>query len=678
MKSLRKLGIGLLCLGLLSVGCSKNPVSDNGGGGPVGNSGQALSKDALTPEGTVTQTADGYDVQGTLKVQSDQGEVPLANADLQLVFDQDDKLVSIEGTAQIASPSDKITFENPVQAQVGYYSGKYINAHPEFELQVKPDRWYFVYYFAVALEMHIATNDDPNATQPISIKAPVGGKSIMIIDYDDPLMYSYGESDALGAYGEGTSEKGLIPFEAIQPLQGFNNFDGKSVRNGSFPVYGVIEVTGSMIRSKEFSFDILSDDPLASLTIGDKAGINGSFDFNVGVKDILSFTVPLGSASGGALYQASLGGVLGVMSFNGLADPDLSWWPNFLTFKPATQMRGEGFVNTNADFGLTLSGLWELDTPGKTQSAAGSLGLDKNAMTLTAQVAENGTSIDVIGHVYGDSSAFEVTLPDTYDFSPDGVLNRVDSELAQVQKAYDDLKKATQDYEFEFSLHGLRQALPYIVDTAKAKIASGVSSAKQQVKDAADWCDGPDLSGIDKLVKPYYDALNRLKAAALDTTDDNATRNEIEDALRDLAGMQYIDGSVKITGGVKVSLLCVDYSTTRSVKVKVLTDTQVDQLNWAADNVKYIATTSSVMIQAQQIYDALPAEETLQQVHDNIEQGLKLVPTVDGVGFVHTYATNNYAFYAILSGERQEVAQYELTPSAIADMLFDLLVAELQ
>ena len=674
MKTLHNLGIWLFCLGLLAAGCAKNPVSNDDNGGPVGNSGAAYSRDALTPEGTVTQTADGYDVEGTLKVQSDQGEVPFLDADLQVQFDADGKLVGVKGTAQIPPPSDKIEFTNPVEAEVGYYPGTYINANPDFTMKVKGDRWYFVFYFSLALEMKIATNDDPNATKPIGIKAPVGGKAIMIVDYDDPLMYTYGEQDAVGGFGTGTSEKGLIPYAPVQPLDGFAGFDGKSIRTGKFPVYGIIEVTGSVIRSKEFSYDLMSDDILGSLGIGEKAGINGAFDFNVGIKDVLSFTVPLGSASGGALYEASLGGVLGVMSINGLVDPDLSWWPNLLAFKPATQMRAKGFVDTKAQFGLTLSGNYELATPGKKQTVEGALGVDNSAMTISGSVAENGTAISLVGRVNKDSSNYAVTLPDEFNFSPDGIVAQIDGKLVEIEQALADLEQATADYEFELSLRGLRAVLPGIVDAVKTIIATEVAKAKQQVKDAADWCDGPDLSAIDKLVKPYYDALDRLKAAAQNTTDNATTRSEIEGALRDLAKKQYVSGSVTITGGVPVTIFCVDYSVTRSVNIKVLSDQQVADLNWAANNVKYIAETSNIMIQAQQIWDALPTEQILQDVRDGIASGVKLVPTVDQVGFVHTHATGNYAFYAILSGVRHDVAQYDLNAATIADLLTDLIV----
>jgi len=131
---------------------------------------------------------------------------------------------------------------------------------------------------------------------------------------------------------------------------------------------------------------------------------------------------------------------------------------------------------------------------------------------------------------------------------------------------------------------------------------------------------------------------------------------------------------VTITGGVPVTIFCVDYSVTRSVNIKVLSDQQVADLNWAANNVRYIAETSNIMIQAQQIWDALPTEQILQDVRDGIASGVKLVPTVDQVGFVHTHATGNYAFYAILSGVRHDVAQYDLNAATIADLLTDLIV----
>ena len=680
MKALRIFATAFITAGIFVAGCSKNPVSDDPHNNPGGNSGTVApySRSDISTVGVVDTTADGFNVQGTASIITPNGDVAFVNADMGFVFDSSGNLTGVSGTAEIPPPSDDVVFTNPVEAEVGYFSGAYINAHPEFTLTVKEDRHYFVFYFSVALEMKIATNGDPNASKPISIKAPIGGKAVIIIDYNDPLTYAYGEQDLLGAMGWGDSREGLIPFSPLQPLDQFPDFDGQSIRVGKFPVFGVLSVNGYVVQSRRYSADLHSDDIFGSMKAGAWAGINGKMDFTIGVKNIIGFTVPLGEASAGVSFEAATSGVLGRAALNGVVEPDNSWWPGVVGFTPSGQMRAKGHLVTNGDFRLALSGGYSIVMPGKTTSLQGETVVTHTGMELIGSRTVNDTTMTVVGRVTKNLTEFGMILPDQLKFDGQAIHRQVDAALADVDRALADLEQATADYEFELSLRGLRKSLPTIVDNAKSQIADGVATAKKKVQDATTWCSGhPDLSVIDDIVKPYYDALNRLKAAALNTSDNGTTRTEIEAALRDLASRNKVNKNVTITGKVK-KIICINYSTTRSISITVISSSQVNQLLAAANAVKYIAETSDLRVQAQQIFDAFSPRDILQRVRDDIEAGVAQIPTVDEVGFTHTHSPSEWEFYAILSGQKHVLGGFDpMNPAEVERAISSLIIGML-
>jgi hypothetical protein len=675
MKTIKILAAALFTLGIFVAGCSKNPVADDPNSNPGGNTAPPYSRSDIAAVGVVDTTADGFNVTGTAQVNTPDGNVSFVNADMGFVFDSAGNLTGVSGKAEIPSPSKDVEFTNPVEAEVGYFSGAYINAHPEFTLTVKADRHYFVFYFAVALEMKIATNGDPGASKPISIKAPIGGKAVMIVDYNDPLTYTYGEQDLLGAMGWGDSFKGLIPFSPVQPLDNFPDFDGQSIRVGSFDVFKILGVSGHVIQSRRYSADLHSDDIFGSMKAGAWAGINGEMDFAIGVKDIIGFTVPLGEASAGISFEASTSGVLGRAALNGVVEPDNSWWPGVVGFTPSGQMRAKGHLLTTGDFQVALSGGYSIATPGKTTSLQGETVITHTGMELRGSRTVNDTTMTVVGRVTKDLTEFGMILPDQLKFDGQAIQKEIDSELDEADQALADLEKATADYELELSLRGLRKSLPGIVDNAKTQIADGIASAKKKVRDATTWCSGhPDLSVIDDLAKPYISSLNRLKAAALNTSDNGTTRKEIEAALRDLASRNRIKKTITISGKIK-KIICVSYSTTRSIDITVISSTQVSQLLTAANNVKYIQETSDLKIAAQVVFDAIAPRDILQRVRTEIANGVAQIPSVDEVGFTHTWSPSAWEFYAILSGEKHVIGGFDpMNPAEVQHAISSLIV----
>lgn len=196
-------------------------------------------------------------------------------------------------------------------------------------------------------------------------------------------------------------------------------------------------------------------------------------------------------------------------------------------------------------------------------------------------------------------------------------------------------------------------------------------------------------SGVKKLDDPYVKALDRLNNAAKASNDNATTRSEIEGALRDLAKLNRLKKSVTVTitsGNKKVNnpypipdvSACTikdDFKRTISIDVEVLTSEQVALLNTAADNVKYIAATSDIKIAAQEIFDRIPAKEIMAKLKDDIQSGIKTIPSIEEVGFINHHAKDTYSYYWIVDGKKTELSEIDIfDPDSIAEAIIDDLL----
>ena len=66
-----------------------------------GYQSRQFTRDDLTPEGDVVETADGYQVKGALHVETDEGQTSFVNADLNVEFDEQGRVRNVTGRAQI-------------------------------------------------------------------------------------------------------------------------------------------------------------------------------------------------------------------------------------------------------------------------------------------------------------------------------------------------------------------------------------------------------------------------------------------------------------------------------------------------------------------------------------------------------------------------------------------------
>ncbi len=163
------------CLLVVVAACSNDATTPEEPANP-GYRSHALTRDDLVAEGVVTETADGYQVEGALHVKTDEGDVNFANANLDVSFDDQGRVRNITGTTEIPSPSKRIEFANPVQADVGFFSGKFLNDNRDFGILLKEDTDYFVFNFQVTLEMRIATGETGNRSHQAGRRPGAAGR----------------------------------------------------------------------------------------------------------------------------------------------------------------------------------------------------------------------------------------------------------------------------------------------------------------------------------------------------------------------------------------------------------------------------------------------------------------------------------------------------------------------
>jgi hypothetical protein len=635
---------------------------------------RTFTRDHLTPEGEVTQTADGYQVKGALHVKTDEGKVSFLNADLDVEFDEKGRVRNITGTTEIPSPHERIEFANPVQADIGFFSGKFLNENREFIL-LKEDTDYFVFNFDVNLEMRIATGETgEDATKPVVVRAPLGGQLLMIVDYNDPMYYVYGEQDLIGAAGMGWSLHSRIPFEPWHSVEGMGFFDGGNTRTGTFPIFKVMEVTGQMVDNNYTEVHLSEEDPFSSdVRMGYRSGYNGEMALDLFLKEIVGVEIPIAEGSGGLWRELSAQDLFqGHAYVNGLTS-DLDWWPAFIPAAPVAALHTSGFIRSDGDFDVTVAGEFGWNLPaGGGKALTGSFNFAPEALTLGGTVRDDATVYNIEGRVTKETTSVAIAPPQAIlDRVSSGVTAELDDRIAEAEKAWNDLQEATADYEFELSLRGLRAALPNIVDTAKSELQDRMASelSKHEGEPYYNQLRTHLYSADDD----YYEALDRLKAAARQIQDNDATRKEIEAALRGLAAKKIFS----TTFTYKVAGITVK---TVNVSVRIMTDAQANQLTTAADNVKYIKATWDYKVRMQDIYDAIPDRQIFERVRDDIENGVIVIDDVAEIGFVYGHADQTFRAYAVIGEDRHELGEVDLfsvvaISAAITKALVDDLVA---
>jgi len=641
-----------------------------------------VTKDNFQSEGTITETDNGFMLEGELTLETDStGMVVFKNADVDLEFNSDGTLNGVSGTVEVPSPSNYFEFTDPIQADIGFFTGKYLNENRDFEILLVDDISYFVYNIAVTVELKIGANDDPNATKPLSIKPPVGGHITFIADYNDPMFFFSVGNDLLGGASVGASFKGNIPYVPTNPVADVVSFGAKSVRGGSFSFWKIMEVSGVFYENAEMSAAINLEDPMsAELGVGYKAGINGDLTISAPIKSFGSFGFPIGEGSAAFVAEATTNnGVVAKAFFNGLVEPDTSWWPDIIPLTANGKLNAYGYVAQTGNFDFGLSGSFGIATPKSSVEAEGILRATNEAFTMEGRVTVNDETWGAKATFSKDETLYVASPPEGFLNGVSAIVTQqVDSAFAVHQKALEDLKKATENYEVELSLRGLRKVLPGVINKANriidesvdAGIANGIKQAKQRLgEEGRVLCSHNITSVVNSIVDPYRDALARLKKAVETTSDTEQTRVELEAALRHLISLKKINVTKEVRivhGGKLFKCKALTLTEKRKVTIKqtVLSNDHIAHLTRAADNVKYIREASNIKIEAQLIVDELPSIEELENLKNSINDCVsEITDNIGDVGFRKNHKTNEYSYFIMINGEETSVDGFDIFDS---------------
>ena len=685
------------------------------------NTASGLNRDAFKTEGTVTETEDGYELEGTLTIPLDSiGDVVFDNADIDVSFNDDGTLKNIVGNVQVPPLNNYFAFSEPLRAEIGFFSGKFLNENRNYEIVLRDDRSYFVFNIQANIELKIGANNNPNATKPLSI-SPASGGVALIVDYTDPMFFFSIGGSVAGGDGDGSDNNGdgnngdgnnnnnnngdsdgrllgvsfggsfggNIIYKPTNPVNDVVSFDAKRVVGGTASFFKILEVSGLLYENKGFSVDADLKEPLNSdFGVGYRSGINGQLDLALDITSFISFGFPIAEGSAAVVAEASTNNGVEARAFvKGVVDPDLSWYPSFIPIKPDGSLTAEGYVNQTGVFDIGVAGDFNVKTPNHEQRIEGSMRLSNPAFEIGGKYLKNQQEWSIASKVTKDDSEVLIKAPTSFVSGLDQeVSQKIDSVLNDAQNALENLEKATADYEFELSLRGLRQTLPNTISTAlntiDRQVRNGVSEGRKRAREELEernrvLCGDNIQSIVDAIVKPYRDALKRMRNAVSNENDNEQTRKELEGALRNLARLNRVNTSktARISSDWKLTGCVLPANTNQSVRLNfpVIPSAQVDQLNLAADNVKFIAETSDIRISAQAIFDAVPSEEILNRLDllkQDIATKVKTFSDFAGVGFVKNHETNEFTFFIERGNERKDIANFNpFDPDVIVEIL---------
>ncbi len=642
---------------------------------PVSN----LTRDDLEATGTVVDTEDGFTVDGALTMTtSDTSAVTFTNAELVVRHDEQGRVRSISGKAEIPSPHERIEFEDPVRADVGFFPGKWLNENRDLGITLQEDTDYFVFDFEARLQMNIATGETgEDAVRAVSVQAPVGGRALMVMDFADPMYYVYGQQDLLGNVGTGWSLNQRIPFRPSRSVGAgvvdFGAFDGGAIRKGSFPIFKIIKVTGVSVDNAYTEFHMSTEDPLSSdLRVGYRLGSEGEAELDLGIKDMVGISIPLASSSSGVWAEASVQDVFnGYYYAEGQTSDDRSWWPSFIPVKPANVLAANAYVTSEGAFEVGLSGTYGWEFPDGLHTMGGVFNLNNDAMLLEGRVVSGDIEYAVGGRVTEqETRAYFQPPQQLMDEIASTVNDEVLPRIDEAEAAWNDVQEATQDYEFELSLRGLREDIPPMIDEGRAQLSAGVASAIAQ-QDGKAW-ESDFRSKITAADNVYHDQLTQLRNAATNATDNATTRAVLERELREMAARKIFSFTYRYqVFGVTV------YSTT--VTRRILSDTQANRLLQAADNVHRIGETSDIKVQMEQVYETVNERELFEDVRDDLENGVLRMAAIDEMGFVVVHDEGSFGLYAGIAGEHYELGTISaLTIEELMKELPDAMIEALR
>ena len=528
---------------------------------------------------------------------------------------------------------------------------------------------------------------------------------------------------------------GPTAFAPLEPFYGTDILKG-TFPISAFKVFDVLELTGTAVCSPPQLLDCDKPTPsgmiisLAQALLLDggidptqqfKVGINGSAAVTFRVLGIDLFKYHL-------LDMASMidiGTIREHIAIQGVVDTQESESPSWLPIKPIPDagvvMIGNlyGDVDTHTgdgDFGISLYGEFPSTFPAATIS--GSININPQGLQMVGSIPDPDNPITVTATV--DDQALTAGIEFGYDFQSnvDSVVSDgVDRALAKVDQITNDLQNAIGNYDLSFSLNGLRSQIPTLVDTAIGILngipqkvydkvhdstLSGINSTSYRYHyatvpivgtklyvtlDAKDFVNETSIASsaaIDAkntaqgIIDARIAELNELKTQAQQATDPQFQQGLIA-ALETVAAHDKVPVAVKVSQSVTFKYLGVSVHTgTYTFYDDTLTYTVIDattkaNLEAAAVYAGKIGPDYQIKLNTQQIFDALPSKDQINQVAQDVKDGAVQVPVVKGGGYT-VMRTGEQSAYILLGHDKIDIEFNPLDPAAAIKGAGDAIV----
>lgn len=528
---------------------------------------------------------------------------------------------------------------------------------------------------------------------------------------------------------------GPTAFAPLEPFYGTDVLKG-TFPISAFKVFDVLELNGEAVCSPPQLLDCDKPTPGGMVvSLGQALLLDGGIDptqqFKVGVNGSAAVTfrvLGIDLFKYHLLDMASMidiGTVREHIAIQGVVDTQESESPSWLPIKPipdvGVTMVGNlyGDVDTHTgdgDFGISLYGEFPSTFPAATIN--GSIDINPQGLQMVGNIPDPDNPIVVTATV--DDKALTAGIEFGYDFQQnvDSVVNGgVNRALARVDQAYNDLQTAIGNYDISFSLNGLRSQIPTIVDTVIAALSpvpqqvydkvysetlNGIKSTSYSYHyatnpitgtkyyvtlDAVDFVDEVGIATnaatdakntAQTIVNARIAELNELKTQAQTATDPQFQQG-LKTVLETVAAHDKVSVTVKVSRSVTFKYAGVSvYTHTYTFYNNTLTYTVFDSatkanLEAAAVYAGEIDPDYQIKLNTQQIFDALPTKDQINQVAQDVQDGIVDVPVIKGGGYT-VMRTGEQSAYILLGNDKIDIAFNPLDPKAAIDGVGDLIV----
>jgi hypothetical protein len=234
--------------------------------------------------------------------------------------------------------------------------------------------------------------------------------------------------------------------------------------------------------------------------------------------------------------------------------------------------------------------------------------------------------------------AGEIAVPaELNDALSGSILAEVQRQRQATQSLLEAYQQATNDYEVEVSLRGMRKIIPGMCDGIVDGIDDGISGAFE--KWPKKW--GVSVPGksaarssANSQAEPHRRRWRALKSAA-QKGDNETFRAALKSAIDDVLRNQRVK--------IKVSVIGTIYDR------DVVSSTNESRLRTALAAIGSLPEASSRRIAAKEAWEAAPVNEALEEAFQAIESGVAAAPRFQALGIYHELRSAKWTLVAYLS-----------------------------